>query len=127
MARTLERAEADARKVANGTTIVNASIAWVPFSTVVLTLSEGWMVREIGRAFEIDASDGDITSILSMASASVVGHSLGEWTKAIGIGFVAHPVIAGCFAKGIAEIAIAYFKSRTPLPSGVSRPCATGV
>jgi hypothetical protein len=96
--------------------VSNGLSAWLPFSTLPLTFSEGLMVRRIARVFQVPAEDQDVASVIGAVTGGVVGHLGGEWTKAIGIGLVAHPVIAVGMVQAIGEAAISYFAQRSPLP-----------
>jgi len=111
---TKKQAESDARQIVNNTCAANAAFAWIPFSTIALTFSEGLMVRRIGRKFEIMADDQDVSSVVAAVVGATVGHTAGEAAKAAGL-VVLHPVIAAGLAKAIGEAAIAYFAPRSHL------------
>ncbi len=110
-----KNAEERARELVNGMTLLNGGIALVPSSTIALTLLEGWMVRKIGRYFSVDADRQDVAAVVGAGSGAVVGHTAGEAAKLAGAIFL-HPPIAAGIAKGIGEVAINYFRSRSPLP-----------
>lgn len=111
---TLQEAEVAARQTVNKTCGFNAAIAWIPFSTVALTFSEGLLVRRIGRIFEVTVDEQDISSVVAAAVGATLGHAAGESAKIAGL-VVLHPVIAAGLAKAIGEAAVVYFKERSPL------------
>lgn len=119
MARTLQDADRDARKLVNNWTTLAAGTGWIPGSSIFLTGADIAMISQVANAYEVNAYDMDhVTGVLSGAVGSAIaGGVIAEFVGVIPmVGWAVKSAGMAAKARVIGDAIINYFRERSELP-----------
>ncbi len=119
MAKTLQDADRQARKLVNNWTTVAAGTGWIPGSTFFLTGADTAMIYQVASAYEVNAFDmNHLKSILGGAIGSAIaGSVIGEFVGVIPlVGWAVKSAGMAAKARVIGDAVMHYFRERSELP-----------
>ena len=107
---SLKEAEDNARSIVNKFTVGAIGASFVPGSTLILVGADALMVNEIAQCFGCGSgvAEGFIASLATTAVAKTGLNFLLEFIP------VAKQLVAGTGTKVLGELAIQFFKSKSP-------------
>jgi len=119
MAKTLQDADREARKLVANWTTGAALTGWIPGSAFFLTAADTAMIHQVASAYEVSAFDMDH---LSGTLGGVVGSAIagGVIAEVVGViplvGWAVKSAAMAAKAKVIGDAVIGYFRERADLP-----------
>ena len=119
MAKTLQDADREARKLVANWTTGAALTGWIPGSAFFLTAADTAMIHQVAGAYGISAFDMDnLMAVLGRAVASAIAG--GIITEVVGliplVGWAVKSAAMAAKAKVIGDEVIRYFRDRCDLP-----------
>ena len=119
MAKTLQDADRDARKLVSNWTTGAALTGWIPGSAFFLTAADTAMIHQVASAYGVNAFDMDhLLSIISGAVGSAIAG--GVIAEVVGIiplvGWAVKSAAMAAKARVIGDAVIKYFRERSNLP-----------
>jgi hypothetical protein len=107
---SLREAEENARSIVNKFTAGAIGASFVPGSTLILVAADAAMVNEIAICFGCGSgvAEGFIASLATTAAAKTGLNAILEFIP------VAKQIVAGTGTKALGELAIQFFKSKSP-------------
>ncbi len=119
MAKTLQDADREARKLVANWTTGAALTGWLPGSAFFLTAADTAMIHQVASAYQVNAFDMDhLVSILSGAVGSAIaGGLIAEVVGVIPlVGWAVKSAAMAAKARVIGDAVIRYFRERSDLP-----------
>ena len=119
MAKTLQDADREARRLVANWTTGAALTGWIPGSAFFLTAADTAMIHQVASAYEVSAFDMDH---LSGTLGGVVGSAIagGVIAEVVGViplvGWAVKSAGMAAKAKVIGDAVISYFRERADLP-----------
>jgi hypothetical protein len=118
MEKTLQQADAEARKIVRNWTTGAALTGWIPGSSFFLTAADTAMITQVAAAYDVSAFDMEhVTSTLTGAIASAIAG--GVITEVVGlipiIGWAIKSAAMATKAQLIGDEVIKYFRKISPL------------
>ncbi len=112
--RSLEQAEAEARRIVNGWTAGAAAIGWVPGSMLMLAAADVKLVNDVAKAFGVQTYS--IEEVTAAVGATITGKVVaGELLSFLpGLGWAIKSAVASGVTKAMGEAVLQYFKGRSP-------------
>ena len=108
--KTLAAAEAKAREIVNKFSAGAVAASFIPGSTLILAGADVVMINEISKAFGCGTAEAD--AFVASAAASAAGKTAANLLLEF-VPFVKQAV-AGGGTKALGELAINYFRDRSP-------------
>jgi uncharacterized protein (DUF697 family) len=119
MAKTLQDADRDARKLVSNWTTGAALTGWIPGSAFFLTAADTAMIHQVASAYGVNAFDMDhLLSIISGAVGSAIaGGVIAEVVGVIPlVGWAVKSAAMAAKARVIGDAVIKYFRQRSDYP-----------
>jgi hypothetical protein len=118
MEKTLQQADAEARKIVRNWTTGAALTGWIPGSSFFLTAADTTMITQVAAAYDVSAFDMEhVTSTLTGAIASAIAG--GVITEVVGlipiVGWAIKSAAMATKAQLIGDEVIKYFRKISPL------------
>lgn len=119
MAKTLQDADQEARKLVDNWTTGAALTGWIPGSSFFLTAADTAMIHQVASAYEVSAFEMEnVQSVIGGAVASAIAG--GVISEVVGlipvVGWALKSAAMAAKAKVIGDEVIKYFRSRSKLP-----------
>ena len=124
MAKTLQEADREARKLVANWTTGAALTGWIPGSAFFLTAADTAMIHQVASAYEVSAFDMDhLTGTLGgVVGSAIAGGVIAEVVGIIPlVGWAVKSAGMAAKAKVIGDAVISYFRQRAELPDAKVR------